>query len=121
MDHLVAGHQAIRLGQLHDLFDISGKDQFVTAHNELILIYRHCHSVEMVHLDQSASVYVDQPGITQCLADIFAGRRHHHLHCIIRRVFLRIINPLTVRQKTAHGDNGQHTYRQTEKTRNSCC
>ena len=53
----------MRLGQLLDFFDLTGKNHVVTTHNKLILVNRHLHTVEMLHLDQFAALHIHQTGI----------------------------------------------------------
>ena len=56
IDDLFADLQAVGLRQFHDFLDLSGKHQVVTAHQELVLIYGYFHVVEVMHLDEAATL-----------------------------------------------------------------
>ena len=54
----------MRLSQLHNLLDITGKNKMVTAHYKLILIDGNSHAVKMTHLHQTTTIHIYQARVT---------------------------------------------------------
>ena len=114
----LALHQSMRLSQLLYLVNITCIHQMVATHQELVLINRHRHIVEMTPFQQSSTINIEKAGIVYRLTDIPIVRWHYELNGIVGgRVIIRL-RSLTVGQQTSHGNDRQHTNAQTEETWN---
>ena len=82
---MIGVDQSVTPLQLEDLINLSGVDQAVATHQNLIAISRSNKLIIMYNLNQVTAPYIVQASLIDGHADIWIIRWYQQLHRIFRR------------------------------------